>query len=134
MAIEVVKIDLDEDAIKEAAKSDEMTVACLAAASDLADQIRALTPVRDTPKTGTYDDSADPGEMRDSITVLPNIDGSDEYDFGARVAATDHRFHWIEFGTGGRTTDFGAYRGSMPAYGPFRRTAEAQDHFNPAGA
>lgn len=123
----------DPEGMDEMARSDWMTAAMYIVAEGMADDIRSLTPVGVGPES-PGSDSAPAGAMAESITVIPNEDGAGPVDWGVRVAAMDWRFHWVEFGTGGRVNDSGAWRGMMPAYGPFRRVAETADKFVPEGA
>lgn len=115
---------LDAAALDAIAHSTEVQNALLEQAEELADIVRALTPELSTPQTAESN-AAEPGAMMASIEAVPIPDG-------ARVQATDRRFHWLEFGTGMRENKAGANRGEMPAYAPFRRGAEAFGNYRPA--
>lgn len=122
----------DAEGLDEMMRSDWMTAGMYIVAEDLRTDIQANTPTGEGPES-SESNSAAPGAMRDSIEVIPNEDGASDVDWGVRVAATDWRFHWIEFGTGGRVADSGGFRGVMPAFGPFRRVAESAGNYVPGG-
>ena len=87
-------------------------------ANALADDIRSLTPIGET------------GHAVESIEVVEHPDIPNAW----RVQATSPKFHLIEFGTGERETEAGAYRGEMPAFAPFFNAADATGKFHSAGS
>ena len=123
-----MQIELNQDAIDALAMSQDVQDVIEQVAQDLADSIRSLTPEMSTPQT-EQSDAADPGEMIASIEV-----GDSDVVGGRRVLSTDGRYRWIEFGTGMRENASGANRGEMPAFAPFRRSAEAAPgRYEPTG-
>ena len=119
----MTEFNLDEAALEEIASLPEVLDACASVAEQLAEEVVSLTPVLAIPQT-EFSDAAAPGEMAASIDIQP-IEG------GIRVLSEDHRFQWIEFGTGMREDQEGASRGEMPAFAPFTRAAESFDTYKP---
>ena len=126
--------------IAELSLSVQVTAGCMAMAAAVAEVAKRLTPVRQFPKEGPEDNSADPGELRKSIMTVPGTSLDNAVtaawlhaapESGARAVAMDWRFHWVEFGTMERESDFGQYRGQMSPYAPFRKAAEATGRYIP---
>lgn len=125
------------------AMSPGMTAALMDYGEELKAVIVSHTPERTDTPTG---DSAEPDAFKKSIRVVPilpsvtglrssvNLLGGEAgllANGGVRVESTDGRFGWIEFGTSDRQNQSGADRGEMPAYAPFRQSADSTGSYVP---